>query len=325
MTAPRIPCPDCDRDFPNKGTLRVHAIAKHGADAGECPVCGETFDRVTAHLKKSHGGNVDPGAGTIPPRGPGAGSDPRANLDDDAPLADVVDIGERTPNMGDDDAAPDTTPRSTMRDKITRRLWGSRTSSAPTSSSTAAGYVSNEKTPRQRNARRATTAPIGTLAWGGIGALLQRSGADIPVGRTMQFQSDAAGDILDRLIAHTWFDRVLQPFAQRTDELEALAGLVSLPILVGMVERSDAAAETLQPLLVEAVRANLVAMAPVVKRKRAEAKKFAEAVAELDPKLAATDDPVGTILAAIFAAPDQAPPAPPGANGATVADGAAAI
>ncbi len=43
----------------------------------------------------------------------------------------------------------------------------------------------------------------------------------------MQFQSEIAGDVLDRLIAKTWVDRLLQPIASKADNLEAAGALYS--------------------------------------------------------------------------------------------------
>lgn len=311
-------CEQCDppREIANAGALRFHAVSAHDADAGHCPICNKDFKRLTAHTKRMHAAApVDLAGGDDRSRGPGADAAGEANPDDD-------DDVERRPAIGDyltdDDRAPSSSgPRRKLRDRVRSKLWGNN-DAATSSTSTAGGsdlYTTpGEKRPRVRAAKRATTAPIMGLAWGGLGRLLERTGTDIPVGRTMQFQSPAAGDILDRLIAQTWVDRVLQPFAEKVDDVEALGALFALPVLVATIERSPTAAVALEPFLRQAVEANILTMAPVAKKKKADAKKLRDLVADLDPELADQPDPIETILQAIFAPPPANAPPPASEN-----------
>lgn len=328
----------CDNNggegFNGSAQLKFHAIGKHQANAGDCPHCGKSFKNLALHKCKV----LDPaGGGGVTDSGPGAATGAgRANLDDDDEL-ELDDGREVAPafalDLDDDDKADEPRPRG-VKARVQRRLWGTKdadsTRTRPRVDNAGAGSPPTgaggyrETRPKLRNAKRATTAPIGTMLWGGLGAALERSGADVPVGRTLQFQSDAAGDILDKLIANTWADRVLQPFAEKTEELEALSALFALPVLVAIVERSEASAVALEPLLKEAVRQNIVSMAPVVQRKEKDAKKLAETAAKLG--VPAGEDPVLTILNAIFAPPTM-PPAPvdePSPNGSDARAGAPA-
>lgn len=311
------PEPECEgREFAGNGQLAVHNRAKHGAGGGVCELCvpPKEWKNLAAHQR---GHKVDAGAGGDS-RGPGA-----AGADTEPAAASLFDDNaERAPRFGDTAPPPPSSSRKgKLRDKVRGKLWGAEPKDAAPANS-GPMYGSTAEKPPKSNARRADTAPIMSLVWGGAGWMLERTNADVPVGRTMQFQAEHAGVILDRLIARTWVDKLLQPLAAKADEVEALGALFAMPVLVAVVERSPGAAVSLEPLLREAVRANLVSMAPVVKRKRAEAKRFAEAVEAIDPGLAAEGDPVATILAAIFAPPPQAPTSSNGSEpaSATVAN-----
>lgn len=151
--------------------------------------------------------------------------------------------------------------------------------------------------------RREPGAAALALGWSGVGTLLIRTQVDVPVGRTLQFQADIAGETLDRLIAHTFLDRLLQPIAKNVGAMEEIGSLIALPMLVGAIERNPEAAPMLEPMLRTAVMANLTQLAPLVKKKKAEEAKFAKAVKDLDLGLEPGADPVEAVLNAIFAPP----------------------
>lgn len=301
-TEPGCPAAESGREFKN---LRFHMIAKHKANAGLCTDCVPPVevDNLPVHRARAHPSTAAPASNPSDPGGAGAAADP-------LPFADDTERAPRFGGASSPPPPPSSSKRGRLRDKVRGKLWGAADDAA-TGAPDGGGYEtppSRERRPRT-GAKRANAGPILSLLWGGTGTLLERSGADVPVGRTLQFQAPAAGDLLDRLVANTWLDRVLQPLASKADDVEAVGALLAMPVLVAMVERSPALAVTLEPVLREVVAANLLNMAPVVKKKKADEKKLHDIVAELDPELGAADDPVGMMLAAIFTPPPEREPA----------------
>lgn len=287
------------RGFANEGALRIHGVAKHGLGAGDCtmPGCdnnkGEGFKNLAMHMAKGHRAPpvVEPPPVTAP-------------FDDEEPLPFAETPPLLPPGV---EAASDGAPtsgrprlRDRVKDKVSGAAWGGKQDGGGT-------YGEPPKT-KTRKARSSTSALL-AMAWGGGGSLLIRSGADVPVGRVLQLQAPMAGEILDKLVARTWVDRLLQPLAAKTDEMEALGALVLLPIVVAAAERSPEG-QALVPIMRQLVEANLVALAPVVKKQKADAAKFAAAVKDLDLGMPEGMDPVEAILGSIFAPPPNAEPPP---------------
>lgn len=317
-----VTCPDpgCvvdgePRQFASEGALRFHNNAKHGGREGDCPECGKHFGNLASHMRVHRRADVEAPAATEP-------------VDEvEAPVAGPVFESEERPPVfgpytGPEVEAPASRltrrrgrPSGRLRERVQARVWG-KTDGPPPGGGAGYEAPTAEKRPRSKGGSRADTTPIFSMAWGGLGALLMRTGADVPVGRTLQFQQDMAGDVLDRLIARTWVDRIIQPLARKTDDVEALGALLALPALVAVIERSDEAAVAMAPVLREAVKANLAAMAPAIKRRKDQEKKYARAVEDLNLGLPPGADPIDSVLAAIFAPPPDAPaePEPQGAG-----------
>lgn len=172
------------------------------------------------------------------------------------------------------------------------RLWGSAGKPLPVSLP--------ERRPRKR---RTPTDGVWMTIWTAAGAALVQTGADVPVGNCLQFQAPIVGGILDEAIKDTFVDVLIQPIAGSSKRLKAVSSVLAMPVLVGVMERSPQTAVMLEPLLRQAIREHLVAMAPVVKaRKKADAE-YRKALDELG--LEAGDDPVDTVMEAIWAASAQ--------------------
>jgi hypothetical protein len=184
--------------------------------------------------------------------------------------------------------------RRTWRD----RLWGPNrgrlTAAAP------AGPVSSTERKPARG-KRASTDFIFSLGWKFIGGRLERSGADVIVGRTMVYQSPVAGAVLEKLTRGTIVDTILQPFARRADELEAAAALFTLPLLFGMLERDPQMLPLLEPFIRDAIRVHIVAMAPIIRKEKKDAADLAEVARELFPDAPEGTDPVDIVLGTIVA------------------------
>lgn len=199
------------------------------------------------------------------------------------------------------------------------RLWGAAGREEAGGGATALGPISGREVQPTRG-KRSSTDFIFALGWKFMGARLERSERDIIVGRTMIYQSPVAGDVLEKLTKGTVIDKVLQPFARRADELEAAAALFMLPMLLGMLERNPEMMPVLEPLIRDAIRVHLVAMAPILKKERAEAQSLAEVTLELYPDAPPGTDPVDLVLGQIVAGTafdaDAQPAAPTAENAA---------
>lgn len=310
-------CPICTdddtglpREFKSEGALRMHNRNKHPV-IERCPVCGDEFANLPSHMRRHTNADAKAQAAArsdatqagTSAAGPVASDEP----DDDAPSS------ERRPTVPFD-LPPDAPPsRRKVKDRVRAKLWG-KAADDDTSPPAGSAYASPERKPKRAGAR-ASTAPIMSMLWGGAGTVLVRSGADTGVGRVMQFQQAMAGDVLDRLIQRTWLDRLIQPIASKTDDVEAVGALFGMLVLVAAMERAGPdAAQSMVPILREAVKANITAMAPVVKKRKADEAKFAKAVEDLNIITPDGVDPVDAIIMEIFAPPPGMTDAPPAAD-----------
>lgn len=184
------------------------------------------------------------------------------------------------------DEAP-SEPRSGWRE----RLWGN---AKPVS----AGLP--ERRPRKR---RTPTDGVWMTIWTAIGAGLVQTGADVPVGNCLTFQAPIVGGILDDAIAGTFVDVLIQPIAGSSKRLKAVSSVLAMPVLVGVMERSPQSAAMLEPLLRQAIREHLVAMAPVIKARKKADVEYRKALDELG--MEAGEDPVDAVIEAIWASAPQ--------------------
>ena len=263
-------CRRCEFECDTLGEMNAHAAADHAEERA-----AERAARKNAPAKK----RTRTRSRVKPPTSEPAGVTDTAT----APAGELVDTGERAPlDPGAD--------RPTWRD----RLWRAKKER------------DNDPTPAPRRERRpkvkrVSTAKTITMMYSGAGFMLARSGADVPVGRVLQFQAPAAGEILEELTRDTFLDRPLQFVASRAETAEKAGALLGLPLLVFMYERaSDDLATVIEPMLREAVRQQFVNMVPVVKKAREDERKWREAVSELGLEGA---DPIGDLLGAIFERP----------------------
>lgn len=162
-----------------------------------------------------------------------------------------------------------------------------------------------------------------SLGVNGLGHLVAR--ADPPVGKAIELESIGAGPIIDKLIAGTIFDKILQPIIGDAERWKDIGSLILLPGMVWWVERHPEQAPELDMILRELVLQNAVSMAKSIKSQRQKAKEKSDALqvlqkevlkdfpAELPPEL--REDPAGVMLSIIFSAGRTRPPEKD--NGAT--------
>lgn len=269
------------------------------SESRRCGICRETFEaetmnaalqRVRDHRKVAHPGEKAP-RGRPPAEPKPATSSPAPDaltlpgLDHEIPPVDP------NPEL----VAPEEPPRRGWRD----RLWTGRTNRAETAP------VKVDK-PRKVRGRRVPTAKAIETIYGGLGFLAYRTGLDRPVGRCLQFQAPAAGEVLEELTRDTFVDVPLQWVASRLDAAEKASALLGLPLLVFLYERAsdELRAGVLDPMLRQAIETQLVAMVPVVKKTRKREQEMRDAIAELG---LVGDDPVGDVLRMIFTTEEPLP------------------
>lgn len=164
---------------------------------------------------------------------------------------------------------------------------------------------------KKTRTKRVETDAIWQGLWTVIGAGLEKTGADIPVGRAMQFQAPTVGPMVDTAIRETLLDTLVQPLAQNSGKAKVLAAVFGLPGIVYLLERNPEMAPALEPLARMVIEENMIAMVPVLKAKQRKEKEWRKVVEELT-ELTGEDlgpSPVDDILNMIFAPiPGQAEP-----------------
>lgn len=183
--------------------------------------------------------------------------------------------------------------------RIRRKVWGA-VDEIPTTEARQGVPVSGRERKPGRSGRSAT-APVFELVWRMAGARLERSNLDPAVGRTLVWQSALAGETIERATKGTWIDRLVQPFAQRADELEVMGALFGLPVMIGYLERNPQQAAVIVPVIADMLEVHLHAMAPVIKKQREKSAKARESARELYPNLPEGADPTAYVLAELFA------------------------
>ena len=185
------------------------------------------------------------------------------------------------------------------------RLWGAKRDT-PADTNGAASKPAKIKRVR---GKRISTAKTISAMYGGAGFLMVRTGVDEPVGRCLQFQAPAAGEILEDLTKDTFVDVPLQWVAERFDVAEKAGALLGLPLLVFLYERASAELRTmLDPMMREALESQIIAMVPVVKKQRKREAEMRAAMEELG--LPAGADPITDLLTMMFTPSAPTPEAP---------------
>lgn len=263
--------------------------------AQACEECGEVCDGLRGlrvHVREVHGHDFQrPDVAPVVPKLDGATSDPIAPpavTDEVAPSEPVAE------------------PKQSLREKARALVAPKAPEPKP--------IKSKKRTPRVSTARGFSAA------WKRVGTMLVVSGADVPVGRALIYQSPRAGEMLDNLVADTFVDKAIQPLARKGEALAELGSLVMLPVLVGMYERTGS--PLIEQMLREVMREHLTAMLPLIAAQREEEKKNAQLVRDmgLDPG----DDAIGAVLAEMFRKDPAEPVEPveassaPGSAGVTV-------
>jgi hypothetical protein len=163
------------------------------------------------------------------------------------------------------------------------------------------GIKTAEKPPKGVGRRVSTAASIED-AWSAIGGVAVRTGRHAPLGRYLQFQAPAAGEMLDQALSGTAFDRkILQPGVKARGRLDVVSSVIAPPLLIMAIERDPSKAEMLLPMLKASIRSSLPTMLPAMKKAAARETKINEAVKDFFPDMPEGVDPVDLVISEMFA------------------------
>jgi hypothetical protein len=182
-----------------------------------------------------------------------------------------------------------------------------RTEETPPEDPYAQQEVKPDEVQPTQHFARSSGADFFTWCARGLGTVLIQSGKDVPVGRTIAFQAPITGNRLDKLIAHSWVDGLLQPLFRKTSELEGLGAIIALPLLIGMYERSPGMAPMIGEMLKPAVYATFNELAPILQKQRTEDRRVYRKVANLNEifDLPKDADPFDAFMSAVFGQPEE--------------------
>jgi hypothetical protein len=163
------------------------------------------------------------------------------------------------------------------------------------------GKKTSEKAPKAPT-RRVTTAETIEDVWAAIGGIAQRTGRHAPLGRYLQWQAPAAGEMLDQALAGSFVDRrFLQPAVKTRGRLDVLAAVVGPPAIILAIEQNPERASQLLPVLKSAIRSSLPTLLPAMKKAQAREEKVNKAVTELfGDDFPPGVDPVDVVLEQMF-------------------------
>lgn len=267
-----------------------------------CIVCGQTRGRhvgrglCSRHYKQWEKGTLNMDATESPTM---IAPETTVLTSPDGP--EPAETAERRPGSppiaptlrGDDAAPPSGTPSLASRIFSKKKAAQDRSQLPPT----------KERRPGL-SPKRTSASDLIESGWSALGGLVSRSPQHSALGRYLQWQAPATGNVLDKAISGTLVDRkIVQPAVHAHDSLGALGAILGPPILIWSIERNPSKAGALIPILRAQILASLPTMVDAMKRQRARDEKVAKSVHELFPDLPEGADPVEEILAFLFGGP----------------------
>lgn len=124
----------------------------------------------------------------------------------------------------------------------------------------------------KRNKPRVSVADLITGGWW----LLSKAAEPVsaPMAKALAIEAPIAGMMLDQTVKGTMIDRVLQPFARAEESSKVIAALITPPLLVGVIDKNPAMAQTLLPVLRKSLQWHIEAAGPLVAEKMAKEAEF---------------------------------------------------
>ena len=163
-------------------------------------------------------------------------------------------------------------------------------------------FQTNETKPGEKNKKRESAADVISLGFNQIGGLISRSPRHRPSGILLQWQSDAAGEVIDEAVKDTFIDKLfLQKAVKGKGKLDQVGAILIPPMIVFAIEMNPARFEQLSPMLENSLRNALPQMAKGIKKAKKKQEAQKEAVAELFPDLEPGQDPIQILMSEMFA------------------------
>ena len=159
-----------------------------------------------------------------------------------------------------------------------------------------------EKSPKGITRRVSTSETIEDL-WSAMGGIAIRTGRYAPLGRYLQWQAPAAGEMLDGAVSGTIIDkRLLQPAVKTRGRLDMVVAVFGPPGIIMAITQNPDRAPQLIPILKSAIRSSLPTLLPAMKKAQAREEKVNKAVAELfGEDFPPGVDPVDMVIEQMFA------------------------
>jgi len=203
--------------------------------------------------------------------------------DDELVIVETEDIfvsGERRPgSITSPVAGTDDAPPSVEKDGFLGGLFKKKKPSSSTPPPFA--KKTREKAPKGVGRRVSTSETIQDV-WAAIGGIAIRTGRHAPLGRYLQWQAPAAGEMLDGALAGSLVDRrLLQPAVKTRGRLDVLGAVIFPPAIIVAIEMNPERAPQLLPILKTAIRSSLPSLLPAMKKAQAREEKVNKAVAEM--------------------------------------------
>lgn len=169
-------------------------------------------------------------------------------------------------------------------------------------SSEKPNFSTNEKKPGSlKNEKRVSAAGIIADSFNGLGGLISRSPRHRPSGILLQWQSDAAGEVIDEAVKGTFIDTLfLQKAARGKGRLDQIGSILIPPAIVFAIEMNPERYPQLAPILESSIRNSLPTMAKGIKKAKEKKEKQNLAIAEIFPDLEPGQDPVKLLMSEMF-------------------------
>ena len=162
-------------------------------------------------------------------------------------------------------------------------------------------FASKERAPRGVS-RRVSAAGSIEDAWMGLGGMAVRTGRHAPLGRYLQWQAPAAGEMLDQAVAGSILDKkIFQPAVRARGRLDLIVSVMGPPGIILAIERNPQNAQMLLPMLKTAIRSSLPTMLPAMKKAQMREEKVTASLKEMFPDMPEGVDPVDMVIQELFA------------------------
>jgi|SRR5215469_1025310 len=160
------------------------------------------------------------------------------------------------------------------------------------------GDFKEETVPPKKQAARVKGDDVLSYLALGAGTLLVNRRIDPPVGRCLQLEAPLIGVQIDKVIAGTFIDKLLQPLFSKGEMLEELGAVLALPIFVAMIERKPEWTPLLIEPLGQALGKVLEDTAPLIRKKKTSQRRYARSMSDISDAfdIPRGADPIDAIL-----------------------------